>query len=298
MCVLELIALKCYICPRKCGAARDVKPGACGMGTLPRVARAAAHMWEEPCISGERGSGAVFFSGCSLKCVYCQNKAISAGGFGRDITAAHLREIFLRLADSGVHNINLVNPTHFAPAIAEAIGPGLPVPVVWNSGGYDSVETLKTLEGKIDIYLPDMKYSNPALGAKYSSVPDYPETARAAIGEMFRQTGPYEEDADGILRRGVVVRHLILPGSLENTFGVIDWFARTFRPGDALFSLMSQYTPMPGLEKFPELQRRLTREEYGMAIARLEASGIEDGFYQELSSADSEYIPDFDLTGV
>ena len=290
----------CNACPRRCGAVRTETSGegVCGMGMLPRLARAAAHMWEEPCISGERGSGAVFFSGCPLKCVFCQNRRISVGGFGKTVSAARLREVFLELVSTGVHNINLVNPTHYIDSVIEACSGGLPVPVVWNSGGYETVDSLRRLKGVVDIYLPDMKYALNAPAARYSAAADYPETAKAAILEMFRQTGPYVIGYDGMLRSGVVIRHLILPGNLDNTRAVIDWIASEFGPGDVLFSLMSQYTPCGDLTDFPELTRRITSEEYEEATAYLDASGIEDGFYQELSSAEEEYIPDFDLTGV
>lgn len=291
----------CSICPRRCGKRRagDRGEGFCAMGTLPKLARAGVHMWEEPVISGTRGSGTVFFSGCSLRCVYCQNREISAGGFGKTVSVRRLADIFRELEDKGVHNINLVNPTHFAGAILDALelySPGLPI--VYNTGGYDSVGTLRLFEGAVSIYLPDMKYSSGSLAAKYSSAPDYPETAAAAIAEMFRQTGPYALGDDGIMKSGVIVRHLVLPENLENTFGVIGWMEDTFSPGDVLFSLMSQFTPVPGTEAFPELGRRLTPEEYGAAVGRLEESSIEDGFYQELSSAKEEYIPPFDLSGV
>ena len=255
-------------------------------------------MWEEPCISGTRGSGAVFFSGCSLKCVFCQNREISREGFGRTVTADRLRSIFLELEAQGVHNINLVNPTHFPDAILEALEGGPGIPVVYNTGGYDSAETLRRFEGKVQIYLPDLKYSRRETAARYSAAPDYPETARAAIKEMFRQTGPYVIGNDGLMSSGVIIRHLVLPGGLDDTFGVIDWVADTFSPGDVMFSLMSQYTPCGGLDRFPELQRGLTEREYALASAYLEASGITDGFYQERGSSGEGYIPAFDLTGV
>ncbi len=287
----------CRECPRNCGVERG--KGVCKMAEEPRIARAALHFWEEPCISGEAGSGTVFFSGCSLNCVFCQNHEISHEGFGKQITTARLKEIFAELIAKGANNINLVNSTHYAHCLPEVLAESLPVPVVYNSGGYDSVDTLKTLEGKIQIYLPDMKYSNSSAAMKYSRAGDYPETARKAILEMFRQTGPYILDDNGILQSGTVIRHLILPGNLENTYGVIDWVAETFAPGDILFSLMSQYTPIDGLEeKFPELNRRISEEEYSAAMEYLESSGIEDGFFQELSSAKEEYIPPFNLEGV
>ena len=255
-------------------------------------------MWEEPCISGVRGSGAVFFSGCSLGCVYCQNRSISAGLFGKTVTVARLRDIFSELIDKGAHNINLVTPTHYSNVLIKALERPLPVPVVWNTGGYDSVETLRALEGKVQIYLTDLKYLSPALSEKYSGAPDYPESAVAAIDEMFRQTGKYRLSSDGIMESGVIVRHLVLPGCIENTFDVIDYISERFGPGDILFSLMSQYTPAGDIGGFPNLQRRLTENEYERVNSYLSLSGIEDGFFQELSSADEEYIPDFDLTGV
>ena len=288
----------CTLCPRRCGADREAAAGFCRSGTEPRLARAALHLWEEPCISGTRGSGTVFFSGCSLRCVYCQNGKISAGNYGKTVSVRRLREIYSELIDQGAHNVNLVNPTHWTDAVIASLEGGLPVPVVYNTGGYDSVETLRRLEDLVDIYLPDMKYADGALAGQLSSAPDYPETARAAIREMVRQTGPYELDDEGLLLRGTVIRHLILPGHVENTLRVIDWVADCFPPGTVLFSLMSQYTPCGDLSRWPELQRRLTQEEYDLCREYLDASGIEDGFFQELSSAEEEYIPPFDLTGI
>ena len=209
-----------------------------------------------------------------------------------------LREIFFELIGQGVHNINLVNPTHFADGILEALDGGLPVPVVYNTGGYDSADTLRRFEGIADIYLPDLKYADSAPAAKYSAAPDYPETAKRAILEMFRQTGPYVLREDGILKSGVIIRHLILPDNLPNTFRVIDWVSETFHPGDILFSLMSQYTPCAPPDKYPELGRRLTMDESEAAADHLASSKITDGYFQELSSADADYIPDFDLSGI
>jgi putative pyruvate formate lyase activating enzyme len=254
--------------------------------------------WEEPCISGERGSGAVFFAGCALGCIYCQNRGISIEKHGKQVTPARLRKIYFELIDKGAHNISLITPTHFASGILSSLEGGLPVPVVYNTGGYDSVETLRRFEGKAQIYLPDMKYALTAPAARYSAAPDYPGTAKRGILEMFRQTGPYKLDDDGLLKSGVIVRHLVLPENLENTYRVIDWVAETFSPGNILFSLMSQFTPRGGTDRFPELSRRLTRAEYDTAKQYLDDSGIGDGFYQELSSAKEEYIPDFDLGGV
>ncbi len=284
--------MECSICPRRCGTERP--GGFCGMGDLPVVSRAAPHFWEEPCISGERGSGAVFFAGCNLRCVFCQNYDISALRKGREISVPRLREIFSELAAQGVHNINLVTGTHFAGAIREALAPPPPLPVVWNCGGYESAETLWTLEGRVQVYLPDMKYSDGRLAGALSAAPDYPRVAAEAIREMFRQTGPYELDGEGMLTRGVMIRHLVLPGELDNTFGVLDWIADTFRPGDVLVSLMGQYTP----NGHGGPDRRLTTEEYERAVAYMEALGLLEGYTQELSSAESEYTPLFDGTGV
>ena len=287
----------CDLCPRRCHAERTAERGEgfCAMPAGPVVARAALHHWEEPVISGTRGSGTVFFSGCTLRCVFCQNHDISAKGFGRPVTVERLRQIFRELVDQGAHNINLVTPTHFAPWILEALEEDPAVPVVWNTGGYERVETLRALEGKVDIYLPDLKYADSALSAELSAAPDYFDAATAAITEMFRQTGPVVVE-DGLMKRGVVIRHLVLPGHLENTRRCIDWVARTFRPGEVLFSLMSQYTPQPGAEGL--LARHVTRGEYRAAVEYMENCGITEGFCQERTSAREEYTPPFDLTGV
>lgn len=291
----------CNICPRKCNAERlplaENGEGFCGLGGAPRIARAALHFWEEPPISGENGSGTVFFSGCNLGCIFCQNKKISRGRFGKTVTPERLREIYEELINKGAHNINLVTPTHFADAVLASLEPKLAVPVVYNCGGYESVETLKKFEGKIQIYLPDIKYSDNALAKKYSAAPDYFETAKEAIKEMYRQTGKYDIGDDGIMKKGVIIRHLILPGQLENTKKVIDWVKNEFAPGEVLFSLMSQFTPVEGCNT-DELYRRLTKDEYSEIADYLFESGIEDGFMQELSSAKEEYIPPFDLDGV
>lgn len=287
----------CTLCPRRCGAERTETEGHgfCGMPAGLRVARAALHLWEEPPLSGTRGSGTVFFSGCTLRCCYCQNREISAGGFGRAVTTGRLREIFEELIAQGAHNINLVTPTHFLPWILPALEPKLPVPVVYNCGGYESVETLRLLEGKADVYLPDLKYADAALAARLSAAPDYFPAATAAIREMFRQTGPYVME-DGLLKRGVMIRHLVLPGQLDNTRRCIDWVAQTFSPGQVLFSLMSQYTPQPGSEG--PLGRHVTAGEYRSAVDYMKNCGITDGFTQERTAAREEYTPPFDLTGV
>lgn len=291
---------QCNLCPRRCGAERSIgKTGFCGAPEAPVVARAAPHYGEEPCISGTRGSGAVFFAGCSLRCVFCQNYALSRGDLGKEITVARLRDIFKELRDQGVHNINLVTPGHYARAIVQALdGLELGIPVVWNSSGYESVETLRMLEGLVQIYLPDLKYADAALAARYSAAADYPELAKAAILEMFRQTGPFRMDGDGLLQSGVVIRHLILPEQAENSRRVIDWVSDTFAPGEVLFSLMSQYTPMGELAAYPELRRTVSPALNDAIYAHLLASRIEDGFYQELGAATGDMIPKFDGTGV
>lgn len=289
--------MTCTLCPRQCGAVRTETEGQgfCGMPSRPVVARAALHYWEEPCISGSQGSGTVFFSGCVLGCVFCQNGKISRGRWGKAVSIERLREIFDELVCQGAHNINLVSPTPFVPAILEALERPLPVPVVWNTGGYERVETLRRLEGKVQIWLPDLKYADSALAARYSGAADYFDATTAAIQEMYRQSGACVLE-DGLLRRGVVIRHLLLPGALENTKAVMDWVSATFRPGQVLFSLMAQYTPQPGAEGL--LSRRVTGAEYRAALAYMENLGIMDGYCQEAGSAATEYTPDFDLTGV
>ena len=288
----------CTLCPRRCGAERtDTRAGGlCGMPAAPVVARAMLHQWEEPCLVGDHGAGCVFFSGCNLRCCFCQNGTISREGFGKPISVERLRDIFRELIAQGAACLDLVTPTHFTPAILEALGDEKwPVPVVWNCGGYESVGTLRLLEGKVQVYLPDLKYALPGPAKRYSGAEDYCERASAAILEMYRQTGPYVLE-DGRLRRGVVIRHLQLPGELENTRRCIDWVAETFRPGEVLFSLMSQYTPQPGA-KGP-LARHVTGAEYRAAVAYMENCGITDGYTQERTSAREEYTPDFDLRGV
>ena len=287
----------CNLCPRGCGAERtDSKSGGvCAMPALPMAAKAMLHQWEEPCLTGAHGAGTVFFSGCNLRCCFCQNGPISQQGKGKPITAKRLREIYGELIAQGAACIDLVTPTHFTPVILESLAEPLPVPAVWNSGGYEKPETLRLLEGKVQVYLPDLKYALPEPAKKYSAAEDYFDWASAAILEMFRQTGPYRME-DGLLKSGVLIRHLILPGELENTRRCLDWIAETFRPGDVLVSLMSQYTPQPGAEG--SLRRHITRAEYAAAVAYMENCGITDGFIQERTSAREEYTPDFDLKGV
>ena len=289
----------CRLCPRRCGADRETGAGFCGVPAAALVCRAAPHYGEEPCISGTRGSGAVFFAGCNLRCVFCQNHAISRGRAGTPLSVPELRDCFLRLRDQGVHNLNLVTGSHYSDLLAEALtGLDLGIPVVWNSSAYESVEQLRRLEGLVQVYLPDLKYADPALAGRYSAAPDYPQVALAAIREMYRQTGPARFDSEGLLRRGVLIRHLILPGAAENSLRVMDLIEDHLPVGELLFSLMAQYTPMPGLEAYPELQRPITAAEYERCRSYLEFSAIDRGYLQEPESATEEMIPAFDGTGV
>ena len=281
----------CTLCPRRCGAERTETEGHgfCGMPAGLRVARAALHLWEEPPLSGTRGSGTVFFSGCTLRCCYCQNREISAGGFGRAVTTGRLREIFEELIAQGAHNINLVTPTHFLPWILPALAPKLPVPVVYNCGGYERVETLRGLEGKIDIYLPDLKYADAGLSGSLSGAADYFTVAREAIREMVRQTGMPQWRGEKMVR-GTIIRHLILPGQVENSLRVLDWIGENFAPGQVLVSLMRQYTPMGGLAA--PFDRRVRSDEYEAVLSWMYLNRLE-GFTQEETAADAGFIPDF-----
>ena len=296
----------CLLCPRKCGVKRaenlaGTLAGVCASPLNPVVARAGLHHWEEPVISGERGSGAVFFTGCNLHCVFCQNHDISSAPVGKEISVARLREIYFELISQGAHNINLVTPTHFCDAILSSLEGGLPVPVVWNSNGYELVSSLRKLAGKVQIFLPDLKYADNALAWRYSKTQDYFERAVESIEEMYQQTGPWQMDEEtGILRSGVVIRHLILPGCVENSKKVIDFVARRFKQGEVFFSLMRQYLPCGKVSEssFPELNRRVTDEEYQEVEDHLFSSGIEDGFVQDAESASGDFIPHFDGTGV
>lgn len=260
------------------------------------AARAMLHHWEEPCLSGTRGAGCVFFTGCNLGCVFCQNASISHAHKGKLITAERLRAVFEELIAQGAHCIDLVTPTHLTPWLLPALAEPLGVPVVWNCGGYESVSTLQMLDGKVQIYLPDVKYADGALASRLSGAPDYFEAACAALDEMYRQTGPYRMGPDGLLQSGLLIRHLVLPGQMENTRRVIDYVTGRFRPGEVLFSLMSQYTPRPGLSG--PLARRLTGAEHRAAAAYLAACGWDDGYVQEKSSAREEYTPVFDFRGL
>lgn len=298
--ISESKARRCYLCPRRCGAVRDETRGEgwCRLPLRPVVARAALHRWEEPCISGVNGAGTVFFSGCTLGCVFCQNAQISRENFGKPVSDEELYAIFRRLYQQGAHNIELVTPTQYTGVLARLLARPIPggLPVVWNSGGYERDTVLRLLEGKVDVYLPDLKYVTPSLAQRYSGAADYPEAARSAILEMYRQRGPVRFEG-GLLKSGVVIRHLLLPGQVAEAKRVMDWTARSFPEGAVLFSLMAQYTPMGDLDSCPELKRALRPSELRAAGEYMAALGLR-GYVQELSSAGEGFIPAFDLTGV
>ena len=282
--------VNCSLCPRKCGVDRTAgETGFCGCPGTALVAKAMLHKWEEPALAGSGGSGAVFFGGCTLKCKYCQNSAISGGPVGQTMDSTQLRALFEDLIARGAENIDLVTPTHFLPDIVPALSPKLPVPVVYNCGGYESVNTLRQLEGLVDIYLPDFKYAESRLARALSASVDYFPVAKKAIKEMVRQTGPVVWEGDKVVR-GTIIRHLILPGHVDNSLKVLDWIGENFAPGEVLVSLMRQYTPMPGLEA--PLDRRVTDEEYEAVLSWMYLNDLE-GFTQEAEAADTVYIPDF-----
>ena len=280
----------CRLCPRQCGVDRTAgERGFCGCGDQALVAKAMLHGWEEPVLTGSGKSGAIFFGGCTLGCRYCQNRAISGGPTGKAVDSLGLRRLMEELIAEGADNIDLVTPTHFLPTVAQALEERLPVPVVYNCGGYERREVISCLEGKVDIYLPDMKYGDDALGAQLSGVKDYVNYATAAIREMVRQTGPVRMEGSRMVS-GVIIRHLVLPGQVKNSLDVLDWISETFRPGEVLVSLMSQYTPMPGLSA--PLDRRVTQEEYDAVLSWMFLNELQ-GFSQEITAADGGFIPDF-----
>ena len=286
----------CNLCPRKCNVCRTEHQGNgfCGAGTLPVIARVAPHFGEEPCISGTKGSGTVFFSGCTLKCVFCQNYEISDGHKGRAVTPKELADCYKRLEERGVHNINLVTADHYVTAVAESLDIYKPsVPVVYNCSGYTSPKTLSILDGLVDIYLPDFKYSDDALAIKYSSAPNYVNTASSAIKEMIFQVGTPQFDSDGMMKKGVIVRHLILPSHTKNSLGVLDIIKRSYDK-QVLVSLMCQYVPVNKAHDFPKINRTITRREYDKVKSELFALGL-DGFTQDLTSASTDFIPDWDF---
>ena len=295
----------CTLCPRNCGVDRgNGEKGVCGQSAELKVARAALHFWEEPCISGETGSGTVFFSGCSLHCVFCQNEQIANGTVGKLISVNRLAEIFLELQEQGANNINLVTPGHFIPQIKEALlwakGRGLKLPIVYNTSSYESVETLRSLEGLIDVYLPDFKYMSSELSAKYSHAPDYAKVAKAAIAEMVRQTGePVFDEAgeEGLIKKGTIVRHLTLPGCMEDSKAILQYLYHTY--GEQIYiSIMNQFTPLENVTAYPELNRKITEEEYDELVDFAIDLGIEQGFVQEGETAEESFIPDFGCQGV
>lgn len=292
---------KCNICPRGCGIDRNTGKGFCGEKNTVRLARAALHFWEEPCISGEKGSGTVFFSGCNLRCVYCQNYGISRGEVGKEVSEERLCEIFFELKAQGANNINLVTPTHFSPQIkrvvAEAKTKGLSLPVVWNTGGYEKAGMIASLDKTVDIYLTDFKYMSGELAGKYSAAGDYPERAKEALSEMVRTKGA-PVICDGLMKKGVIVRHLVLPGCVSDSLHVIDYLHSEYG-NDIILSIMSQFTPdKKRLENYPELCRGLTKYEYSKVIAYAEKAGVSTAYIQEGSAAAESFIPDFDYTGV
>lgn len=297
--------MKCDLCPRKCLVDRKKgEKGICGQTENLKVARAALHFWEEPCISGDAGSGAVFFSGCPLHCVFCQNENIANGTVGKEISLERLVDIFLELQEKGANNINLVTPGHFVPQIVKALDQakkeGLTLPVVYNTSSYETVDTIRMLEGYVDIYLPDFKYMSPVLSKKYSHASDYAEVAKAAIAEMVRQTGKavfVNGNEDNLILRGTIVRHLTLPGCMEDSMQILKYLHETY--GDTIYiSIMNQFTPLSNLEKYPELNRRITDEEYETLVDYAIDIGIENGFIQEGDTAEESFIPAFDCEGV
>ena len=289
----------CTLCPRCCGAERGTTGGSgyCRMGSLATIARAALHFDEEPVISGTRGSGTIFFSGCSLGCVYCQNEAISRGGAGVQVSPAGLRRSIDALIAQGAHNINLVTAGHFLDAVIEALTPKPDIPVVWNSSGYETADAIRRLDGYVDIYLPDLKYSDARGARQYSNAPDYPDVAGAAIAEMRRQVGPAIIGADGVMRRGLMIRHMILPGRARESEAALTWI-RDHLPDDVWVSLMAQYVPTESAARMPPLDRRISRREYDRVADHMLSLGFENGYIQERTAARQGYVPAFDMTGV
>lgn len=293
---------KCNLCPRSCNVDRDNSFGICQASNTVKVARAALHYWEEPCISGENGSGAVFFSGCPLHCVFCQNEEISHGKVGKEITTEQLAEVFLNLQAQGANNINLVTGTHYIPAIVESVKlareKGLKLPIIYNTSGYEKVESLKLLAGIVDVYLPDFKYMDKDLAAKYSHASDYPEVAKAAIEEMVRQCGQPQFDENGFIQKGVIVRQLLLPGHVKDAKEIISYLHGKY-DNRIYVSMMSQYTPMAHIaEKYPELNRRVTKREYESYVSYALELGIENAFIQDRKVAKESFIPDFNCEGL
>lgn len=291
----------CRLCPRQCGADRYSGTGFCGTGAEVIAAKAYLHQWEEPCISYKNGAGTVFFSGCSLKCVYCQNSRISFTDYGKKLDPGSLQDVFLRLHDMGADNIELVTPTHFIPHITAALDKvkhRLGIPIIYNTGGYELPETIRRMDGYVDVYLPDIKYFSPEISRKYSAAADYFRYASAAVTEMIRQAGKLQFNDDGGLLRGTIIRHLVLPGCRKDSMAIMDWIAENTSAEEVLVSIMNQYTPFEHIpDNFPELKRRVTKMEYNSVVRHAEELGIQ-GFTQEKSSALEKYVPDFDLSNL
>lgn len=298
---MKIMYNNCILCPRECGVDRTKTKGYCKTTDKLLVTRAALHMWEEPCISGDNGSGAVFFGGCNMGCIFCQNAEIRDGKVGKEISAERLSEIFFELRGKGANNINLVTPTHFVPHIVKALDiareKGLDLPIVYNTSGYEKVETLKLLEGYVDIYLPDFKYYSSETASKYSNAPNYREYAKGAIAEMFRQVGKPQFFKNGIMKKGVIVRHLLLPHHLEESKEIVKYLYNTYKD-DIFISLMNQYTPMPQVANHKILKERVSEEDYNNLINYALDIGVENGFIQEGGTAEESFIPSFDNTGV
>ena len=290
--------MQCKLCPRQCNIDRDKTTGYCGVNNTLKIARARLHYWEEPIISGTEGSGTIFFSGCNLKCVYCQNYDISSQAFGKEITVERLSEIFKELEDKGANNINLVTPTHYVPQIIEALKIYRPkIPIVYNTSGYDSVSELKMLEGYVDVYLTDLKYVDSELSKKYSKAPDYFDVASKAILEMVRQQPTNIYNDKGMLIKGVIVRHMVLPGCMKDSFKVLDWIKDNLGV-DTIVSIMGQYTPYYKSVDYSEINRPIKPLEYKAVIAHFNSIGLNNGYSQDLSSSSKDYIPPFNLEGV
>lgn len=290
---------KCFVCPRNCNIDREKGTGFCGVGNKPVIAKAFLHKWEEPCISGTNGSGTVFFSGCNLKCIYCQNYSISQECFGKQVTIEKLGEIYLSLKEKGAHNINLVSPTQFIPQIKESLGgvKNLEIPVIYNTNGYENIASIKQLKGYINVYMPDLKYIDSVYSLKYSGAKDYFERVSEGLEEMYEQVGGAEFDNNGLIKKGLVIRHLILPGLSSESIKVLDWIKANM-PHDIVVSVMSQYTPYYKAESCPEINRRITRWEYDRVVRHFLRLNFEHGYFQERASACEEYIPDFNLEGI
>ncbi len=291
----------CNLCPRNCNIDRNVSVGYCKMSEQVKISRAALHFWEEPCISGEEGSGTVFFSGCNMGCVFCQNQDISHIGFGKTITLDRLSDIYLELQNKKANNINLVTPTHYSVQIAKSIimarEKGLNIPIVYNTSSYEKVEAIENLDGLVDVYLPDFKYIDRETAKKYSFCYDYPEVAKKAIDAMVRQVGKCVFDDNGIIQKGVIVRVLVLPNQTEQTKKIIEYLYKTYKD-DIYISIMSQYTPCTNLDKYPEINRKITSKEYDEVVDYAVDIGVENGFIQEGESASESFIPPFNLQGV